>query len=89
MKDKVVYYTLEKTLENADEKTIKRLKKNNGKLKKFIEKDYPLKVSPENSQENEITIEIFKDKEAVVTGYMNSIGFLKQKMLAYLNQEVS
>ena len=88
VKDKVIYYALEKTLDNVDEKTIKRLKKNNGKLKKFIEKDYPSKISPEIS-ENEIPSELLKEKEGVVASYMNSIGFLKQKMLACLSQEVS
>ena len=39
VKDRIVYYPLEKVVEHMDEKMLKRFKKNNGKLRKFVEKD--------------------------------------------------
>jgi len=88
IKNKMCYYPIEKIVEIVDEKILKRLKKNNGKLKKFIEKDPQLVYEPVLDDTTGTISKLLKENEQLITDNMNSIGVLKKHINNPLMNEV-
>ena len=88
IKTRMCYFPLEKVVELTDEKVVKRLKKNNGKLKKFAEKDEPPLEEPAPEEAAKWTVRVLKDYERYLTDHMNSVGILKKAINNPLANEV-